>query len=52
MIGLVCFALAVLTSPFKSKLRLEAAPTSNTAASIYYALETSNYAGGGVTVTW
>jgi hypothetical protein len=24
MIGLLCFALAVLTSPFKSKLRLEA----------------------------
>ena len=24
MIGLFCFALAVLTSPFKSKLRLEA----------------------------
>jgi hypothetical protein len=24
MIGLLCFALAVLASPFKSKLRLEA----------------------------
>jgi hypothetical protein len=24
MIGLLCFVLAVLTSPFKSKLRLEA----------------------------
>jgi hypothetical protein len=24
MIGLLCFALAVLTSPFKSRLRLEA----------------------------
>ena len=24
MIGLLCFVLAILTSPFKSKLRLEA----------------------------
>jgi hypothetical protein len=27
MIGLLCFALAVLASPFKSKLRLEAENT-------------------------